>query len=145
MKTMPFKDKEKEREWRKAYREAHRDMYRAISRRYAEKNREKMREYAKKYNASTEGKAYRAEYYLKNREEILKANKLNHILKRHKTTPATASKHRTTSRKYARRRKAGIVIDRNAQGFFWKAGKLWNGYFNYKKEAIKDAEKAFCL
>ena len=145
MTTMPFKDKEKEREWRKAYREAHRDMYRAISKRWADKNKEKIKNYHKEYLARPEVIAHRKEYYLAHREEILKANKLNHILKRHKTTPATASKHRTTSRKYARRRKAGIVIDRNEQGFFWKAGKLWNGYFTYKKEAIKDSEMAFCL
>lgn len=104
-----------------------------------------MREDSKKYNSSPEGKAYHAEYYLKNREKLLKAAKENRLFKRYKDKPQIASYHRKSVRECARRKRLGIVIDRNEQGFFWKAGKLWNGYFNYKKEAIKDSERAFGL
>lgn len=142
---MPYKDKEKERAWRKAYREKHKDKDRERNRRYREKNREKLRAWAREYNASPEGKAYRAEYYLKNRIELRKKDKANYILKGYKPTKLPIKKQRESGRKYARRKRAGIEIDFNEQGFFWKAGKLWNGYFRYKKEAIKDSERAFCL
>ena len=127
---MPYKDIEKKR---------------ACARRYAERHREKMRAYAKEYNASPEGKAYHAEYYLQNREKMLKAAKENRLFKRYKDKPRSVSSKRKSVRECARRIRCGIVIDRNEQGFFWKAGKLWNGYFAYKKEAIKDSERAFCL
>lgn len=127
---MPYKDIEKKR---------------ACARRYAERHREKMREYAKKYNASPKGKAYHAEYYLQNREKMLKAAKENRLFKRYKDKTQSAISHRKSVRECARRIRCGIVIDRNEQGFFWKAGKLWNGYFKYKKEAIQDSERAFDL
>ena len=110
-----------------------------------ERQREKMRAYMKEYNARPEVKAYHAEYYLQNREKMLKAAKEYHFLKGYKNKPRSASSKRKSVRECARRKRCGIVIDRNEQCFFWKAGKLWNGYFTYKKEAIKDSEKAFCL
>ena len=142
---MPYKDKEKERAWHKAYRAAHIEEHRERNRKYRERNREKLRAWAREYNASPEGKAYLAEYYLKNRVELRKKDKENYILKGYKTAVTNIKKQRETRRKYARRKRLGIVIDFNEQGFFWKAGKLWNGYFRYKKEAIKDSERAFGL
>ncbi len=142
---MPFKDPEKERAWRKAYWAARPQQRKAIVDRYRVKHREKILAYAKEYSHRPAVIERRKEYYLENREERLKNNKLNYLLKKYEHAKQSVFKRRKYSREYARRKRCGIEIERNENGYFWKAGKIGNGPFVYRKEAIKDAECAFLL
>ena len=142
---MPFKDKEKERAWRKAYWAARPKQRKAIVDRWRAKNREKLLAYQKEYTKRPEVIAKRKEYYLEHREEHLLSSKLNHIMKGYKSEKMPCWKHRKASRKSARRKRCGIEIQRTPNGYFWKCGKISNGPFDYRKQAVKDAERAFCL
>lgn len=140
---MPFKDPEKEREWRKKYVAAHPEQRKATIERYKELHHDKILEYGREYSKRPDVIARRKAYYLENRTEMLAQSKKNHFLKGYETTKQTVWKRRKSSRDSARRKRCGITIQRNESGYFWKSGKISNGPFNYRKEAIKDAEKAF--
>lgn len=142
---MPFKDPEKEREWRRKYVAAHPEQRKATQDRYRERHRDKILEYGREYTKRPEVIARRKEYYLEHREDHLLNAKRNRAMKGYKFKRQTVWKHRKSSRDSARRKRCGITIQRNITGYFWKAGKISNGPFDYLKEAIKDAEKAFLL
>ena len=127
---MPFKSKEREKE---------------VKRLYRSRNKDKIRAYMKKYCARPEVKERVAKYYLAHRDELIKSSTINKTFGKYERKPIDKKKNRLASCKYARRKKHGVVVSRDEKGFFWKAGKLWNGYFDYKRDAIKDAEAAFCL
>lgn len=142
---MPYKDKEKERAWRKAYWAARPKQRKAIMDRYREKHHEKILDYMREYTKRPEVIQRRKEYYLEHREELLLNNKKNNMMKKYETENGPRWKHRKASRKSARRKRCGIEIQRTPNGYFWKAGILSNGPFDYRKQAVKDAERAFCL
>lgn len=142
---MPFKDPEKEREWRRKYIAEHPEQRRKIYARYKEKNREKILAYGREYTKRPEVIEKRKKYYLEHREEILLNAKRNRMMKKYESAKLPRWKHRKISRNSARRKRCGISIQREAIGYFWKAGMLSNGPFNYRCEAIKDAEMAFLL
>lgn len=142
---MPFKDPEKEREWRRKYVAAHPEQLKQTQERYRATHREKIRAYCQEYNHRPEVIERRKAYYLEHREDMLANSKKNHFMKGYKPTKQTIWKRRKSSRDSARRKRCGITIQRNEVGYFWKSGKISNGPFNYLKEAIKDAEKAFLL
>lgn len=142
---MPFKDPEKEREWRRKYVAAHPEQRKATIERYKERHHDKILAYGKEYTKRPEVIERRKAYYLENRTEMLANSKRNKMMKGYKTTKQTAWKRRKSSRDSARRKRCGITIQRNEVGYFWKSGKISNGPFNYRNEAIKDAEKAFLL
>lgn len=108
------------------------------------KDKEKARAYAKAYYSRPEIAERYKKYYLEHREEKLKRNKINLFNKEYKSTPISR-RHLTINRKCQRRRRNGIIFYHNEKGYFWRSGKLCGDYFNYKKEAIKDAEEAFDL
>ena len=112
---------------------------------YNDGHKQEIKEYMRSYARRPEVKARHARYYLEHREEMLRNSKINNSYGKYKRKPLDKKKHREVSRRHAERKRLGIVVGREAKGYFWNAGKLWNGYFNYKKEAIKDAEEAFCI
>lgn len=140
---MPFKDPEKEREWRRKYWAARPAQRKAKAKRYYYKHREKILAYGKEYTKRPEVIEQRKAYYLEHREDILANSKKNHFLKGYKRTKQTVWKRRKSVRDCMRRKRNGISIQRNENGYFWKSGKISNGPFTYRKEAIKDAEMAF--
>lgn len=140
---MPFKDPEKEREWRRKYWLARPKQRKAIVDRYRAKHREKILAYQKEYSKRPEVIARRKKYYLEHREEMLANSKCNYIIKGYTRTKQTICKRRKSKRDYMRRKINGISVQRTENGYFWKSGKISNGPFNYLKEAIKDAERAF--
>lgn len=142
---MPFKDPEKEREWRRKYVAAHHEQRKATQDRYRERHHDKILAYGKEYTKRPDVIERRRAYYLENRTEMLANSKRNKMMKGYKPTKQTVWKRRKSSRDSARRKRCGICIQRNERGYFWKSGKISNGPFNYMKEAIKDAEKAFLL
>ena len=141
---MPFKDPEKERAWRRKYWAERPERRKAIMDRYRAKHREKILAYGKEYTKRPEVIEIRKQYYLERREEMLANSKANHIMKGYEQKESQARwKRRKSGRDYMRRKRNGISIQRNENGYFWKAGKISNGPFTYRKEAIKDAERAF--
>lgn len=140
---MPFKDPEKERAYRRKYRAAHPEQRKAITARYKAKHYEEILAYSREYNKRPEVIEKRKEYYLEHREQMLLDAKRNRLMKRYKNPKLTVTKRRKSSRESARRKRLGIVFQRTEEGYFWKSGKIFNGPFNYKKEAIKDAMRAF--
>lgn len=142
---MPFKDKEKERAWRKAYWAARPKQRKAIMDRWRAKNREKLLAYQKEYTKRPEVIEKRAKDYLEHREERLLNAKKNRLMKGYNNPPYPVGKKRKSSRDCARRKRLGIEIERTPSGYFWKAGILSNGPFDYRKDAVKDAERAFLL
>ena len=113
--------------------------------RYRTRNKEKVTAYSREYIKRPEVKERLKEYYLANREKILEYSKKNKALGKYKRTPIDKLKNREASKKCAARKRVGIDIFRTEEGFFWKAGILNNGPFNYRKEAIRDSEEAFDL
>lgn len=143
---MPFKDPEKEREWRRKYVAEHPEQRKATIDRYRERHHDKILEYGREYTKRPEVIERRKKYYLENRTEILANNKKNKMLKNYEQkTSRSVWKRRKAGRDFMRRKRNGISIQRTENGYFWKSGKISNGPFNYLKEAIKDAEKAFLL
>lgn len=140
---MPFKDPAKEREWRMKYRAEHPEQRKQTQERYRATHREKIRAYCREYNQRPEVIQRRKEYYLEHREEHLLNSKRNRLMKQYEQEAVPKWKHRKSSRDCARRKRLGIEIQRTQSGYFWKSGKISNGPFNYLREALKDAEKAF--
>lgn len=66
---MPYKDLEKKRETARAYRERNKERIKKQRKEYVEKNREKLRLASEVYNASSAGKAVRANYSATHKEE----------------------------------------------------------------------------
>lgn len=126
-------------------REKYRKCILAAKTRYRKRHKEKLTAISREYIKRPEVKERLKEYYLANREKILEYSKKNKALGKYKTKPLDKFKSREASRKCAARKRMGIDIFRTEEGYFWKAGKLNNGPFVYRKEAIKDAEEAFDL
>lgn len=139
---MPFKDPEKEREWRRKYVAAHPEQRKETVDRWRAKNREKILAYGREYTKRPEVIERRKEYYLEHRTEHLLNAKRNRAMKKYECERPSVWKRRKSSRDSARRKRLGIAIQRVESGYFWKAGKISNGPFNYRKEAVKDAERA---
>lgn len=141
---MPFKDPEKEKAWRIKYKAEHPDRLKAAQDKYRAKNRKKRNAYMKEYLRRPEVREKQRQYYLEHREELLRTNKKNRFMKKYEQQQKSSRwKHCESSRNSYRRKKLGIIIQRAVSGYFWKCGRISNGPFNYRAEAIKDAEEAF--
>ena len=141
---MPFKDKSKENEYKRKYWAARPAQRKAIRDRWAAKHHDEILAYQREYTKRPEVKERRRKQYLEHREEYLLNAKRNRLMKRYEQKSVMSTwKRRKAGRDYARRKRLGIVIEMVQGSYFWKAGKISNGPFDYRKDAIKDAERAF--
>ena len=141
---MPFKDRAKENEYKRKYWAAHPAQRKAIMDRWRAKNREKILAYGREYNKRPEVIERRRKQYLEHREEMLLNAKRNRLMKRYEQKCSLSTRERRKiGRNSMRRKRLGIVIEMVQGSYFWKAGKISNGPFDYRKDAIKDAERAF--
>lgn len=141
---MPFKDKAKENEYKRKYWGAHPAQRKAIMDRWRAKNREKILAYGREYNKRPEVIERRRKQYLEHREQMLLNAKRNRLMKRYEYKYSLSTRElRKIGRNSMRRKRLGIVIEMVQGSYFWKAGKISNGPFDYRNDAIKDAERAF--